>query len=105
MGTIANMYLLQIALSLISSLYLIIATLANVHTNKQWYTNLAVYILNIIAPMGVRMYMADFWNAKAKVPFVHTYNEAIDETKIVWRNLQWLQWSWTGVGIFELALG
>ncbi|KAF2101384.1 hypothetical protein NA57DRAFT_72828 [Rhizodiscina lignyota] len=95
----------SIAVSLLCSTYLVIAAVTEDHRSKQWHTNLALYVLNILVPLGVRMYMADFWEAKAKVPFVHTYNEAIDETKVVWTNLQWLGWSWMMIGIFELALG
>lgn len=95
---------LTILLSTVSSAYLAYDH-ATRSRHKHWAAYIVLYVLNVAAPLGARIHMADFWGAKPKVPFVQGFNEAIDETKMVWAQLQWIQWSWIVVGVMELALG
>lgn len=101
---LANSNCSQILISTLSSLYLVYDHSTRSKTTH-WAAYIVIYVLNIAGPLAARTHIAPFWKSKAKVPFVQGYNEAIDETKLVWAQLQWIQWSWVGVGVMELALG
>ena len=55
--------------------------------------------------LGARVHIGNFWQGKARVPFVQGYNKGMRKTEELRRILGWLATSWviTGVSNFMLV--
>ncbi|KAK8171901.1 hypothetical protein BKA80DRAFT_261504 [Phyllosticta citrichinensis] len=87
-------------ISLGASLYL---SSTRLQPPRSPWPDLALNAANIALLYGARVYVNGFWKAKAKVPFVTGYNEAISSTQniIAILDRSWRAWLgtlvWTGV--------
>ncbi|KAK7630331.1 hypothetical protein IWX48DRAFT_173454 [Phyllosticta citricarpa] len=86
--------------SLGASLYL---SATRLRPPRSPWPDLALNAANIALLYGARVYVNGYWKAKAKVPFVTGYNEAISSTQniITILDRSWKAWlgtlMWTGV--------
>ncbi|KAK4996192.1 hypothetical protein LTR66_004137 [Elasticomyces elasticus] len=59
----------------------------------------------LLGTIFARAHISDFWAAKAKVPFVQGYNEAISRTAEMLRVLAYLEGSWVVMSLLGPVMG
>ena len=89
-------------MSLVSSTTLFL-TDAPSDSTRSTFMVFALQALNLAVQLAARMHVKDFWDNKAKVPFVEGYNEAISGTAEIVRVLG-LSGSLWAMEIIQLGL-
>jgi len=59
----------------------------------------------LLVMLFARAHVNDFWKAKAKVPFVDGYNEAITRSNDLLQIMKYLEWSWALTSVCAGFLG
>ncbi|KAF2175670.1 hypothetical protein K469DRAFT_609814 [Zopfia rhizophila CBS 207.26] len=91
---------ITIALSLITAISLVLLQ----HTEHHSITQ-AISLVNATTLLVARVHVANFWNDKAKVPFVEGYNEAIKGSGSLENVLALLGCGWGIMGFASWAVG
>ncbi|KAA6407930.1 MAG: hypothetical protein FRX48_08281 [Lasallia pustulata] len=74
-------------------------------TSNPTWPKLIFNVLNIVTTLSARAHVSNFWRAKAKVPFVDHYNEAITKTNRLKIQLAYLAGTWaisSAIGLWAL---
>ncbi|KAG9567730.1 hypothetical protein KCU71_g8071, partial [Aureobasidium melanogenum] len=59
----------------------------------------------LVLTLFVRAHVSNFWKAKAKIPFIDGYNEAISKTGQLLQVLEWLEYTWAGTALASGLVG